>query len=135
MTATQPTRPGITLDKVAEQCSRGVWYLASPYTHSDAAMMQLRYSLNLVHGAELFRAGVMFAAPIIMTHPMVEYGLPQVDLDFYIEWNKALIEVSVGVIVLMLPGWETSVGVGKEIDYAKELGVPIAFWKVKTCKP
>ena len=40
-------------------------------------------------------------------------------------FDKAFIERFDGIIVLQLDGWEKSVGVGAEIEYAKKLGLPV----------
>jgi hypothetical protein len=38
-----------------------------------------------------------------------------------------MLKLSAGVVVLMLKGWDTSVGVQDEIKYATELGIPVYY--------
>lgn len=49
------------------------------------------------------------------------------DYKFWKESCEMLMSKSDQVIVLQFPGWDTSIGVIAEIDYATDLGIPITY--------
>lgn len=101
-------------------------YLASPYSHSDPVVREERFLITCQATAEMLRAGVVVFSPIVHSHPLVAFGLPT-------EWSSweridyAYLERCDEVVVLMLDGWDRSVGVLAEIAVARELGKPVRF--------
>ena len=63
--------------------------------------------------------------PIAHSHPITERFKLPVDWNFWQHFDRAMIQKSDGLEVLMLPGWRRSVGVTAEINFAR--GLPIAF--------
>jgi hypothetical protein len=72
------------------------------------------------------RAGRPTFSPIVHSHALVEHGLPT-NWKFWEPFNRPHVERCSEVVVLMLAGWETSIGVQAEIKLAKELGRPVRF--------
>ena len=101
-------------------------YLASPYSHPDAAVREQRYRAACRAAAALLRAGEPAISPIAHSHPLVELGLPA-DWTFWQRFDRDLLARCDAVVVLTLDGWETSVGVREEVRIAQELGKPVRY--------
>jgi nucleoside 2-deoxyribosyltransferase len=66
-------------------------------------------------------------SPIASSHrPAVQFDLPP-DYHWWLEMDRAFIDAAAGVIVLMIPGWRESKGVGYEIEYAAALKKPVWY--------
>ena len=101
-------------------------YLASPYSHKGDAIRRLRYELVCEAAAKIMAAGIMVYSPIAHTHSIAESGeLPQ-GYDFWKELDERLIKACDELWVLMLVGWDKSVGTAQEIDFAWRRGMPVA---------
>jgi hypothetical protein len=103
-----------------------VIYLASPYTHVDAAVRESRFDAACLATSALMRAGRHVYAPIVHSHPLVRYGLPT-EWDFWQALDCEHLRRCDEVIVLTLDGWKSSRGVQAEIDMAIELDLPIRY--------
>ena len=59
--------------------------------------------------------------------PITErFNLP-VTWDIWAHFDRSMIQRADALEILMLPGWCRSVGVTAEINFARGLGLPIAF--------
>ncbi len=101
-------------------------YLASPYSHPDPAVRELRFREACRAAAALLRAGHAVFSPIAYSHPLVAHGLPT-DWSFWERHDREHLGRCDEVLVLMLDGWEESVGVREEIRIAREMGKPVRF--------
>lgn len=99
-------------------------YLASPYSHPDPAVREQRYQAACQATAALLRAGELVFSPIVHSHPLVAFDLPTA-WGFWESIDRAYLERCDEVVVLMLNGWEASVGVRAEIGIARALGKPV----------
>lgn len=95
-------------------------YLASPYSHSDAAVRQQRFDAACAAAAVLMRAGHRVFSPVVHGHPLTEFGLPG-DWSFWERQARWHLERCDEVVVLMLEGWDASEGLQAEIQIAGEL--------------
>lgn len=102
-------------------------YLASPYTHPDAAVREWRYEQALEAMSKLAIAKIWTFSPIVQTHPLCLAKFFPMEFEHYAEWDKAMIRASGGLIVLQLDGWQESVGVKAEAMYAIELGKSVQY--------
>lgn len=105
----------------------GFIYVASPYTHPDPAVAQARYERVADYSAKCMLAGEFVFSPIAHHHPIAQRHVMPTDWEFWKRIDTAMLASSVGMRVLMMPGWEKSVGVTAEIEIAKELGIPVEF--------
>jgi nucleoside 2-deoxyribosyltransferase len=101
-------------------------YLASPYSHPDPAVREQRFRDVCRTAAALLQAGQAVFSPIAHSHPLVEHGLPT-DWAFWQRYDRELLARCDEVVVLMLDGWQESVGVQDEIRFAHELGKPVRY--------
>lgn len=99
-------------------------YLASPYSHPDPAVRAARYEQVCRHAARLLREGRLVYSPIVHSHPLAELGLPG-DWGFWAEHNRVMLAACTDLVVLALPGWDSSEGVAAETAYATRLGRPL----------
>ncbi|CAN5470617.1 DUF1937 family protein [soil metagenome] len=101
-------------------------YFASPYSHPDPRVREHRFRAACHAAASMLRDGHVVFSPIVHSHPLVAFGLPTA----WASWeriDRAYLERCDGVMVLMLDGWEASVGVRAEIGIAQALGLPVRF--------
>jgi len=63
-------------------------------------------------------------APVVHGHPLVRYGLPT-NWSFWQPSARAFIERCDELVVLPLPGWESSEGINAEMAIAAELNKPV----------
>ncbi|GIW80418.1 MAG: hypothetical protein KatS3mg105_2225 [Gemmatales bacterium] len=101
-------------------------YLASPYSHDDPTVCEQRYRDACRAVAGLLHQGLPAFSPIVHSHPLVQYGLPA-DWSFWQRYDRELLARCDEVVVLMLEGWEKSVGVREEVRIARELGKPVRY--------
>lgn len=107
---------------------QGLIYLACPYSHKEHYMLVARHLMVNKVTANLMSKGMYIYSPISHSHPVAESGeaVPR-GWDWWGAYDRHIITLCVGMIVLRLPGWETSTGVQAEIKWATELGLPIEY--------
>jgi hypothetical protein len=102
-------------------------YLASPYSHPDPAVRLQRFHEACRKAADLMHHGFLVFSPIAHSHSIaVGWGLP-LGWEYWEDFDLRLISTCDEMIVLMLPGWQDSVGVTQEIGIAANLGKPIHY--------
>ena len=104
-------------------------YLASPYTHDDPAVRQQRFEAACRAAATLLCRGQTVISPIAHSHAICAFGVP-FDWRFWARHDRRYLEACDEVAVLMLDGWQASVGVQAEIAIARELGKPVTYLRV-----
>jgi hypothetical protein len=101
-------------------------YLASRYSSPDPAVREERFRAACRTTAVLVRAGQVVYSPVVLGHPLVGFGLPG-DWQFWRRQNQTFLEIADLLVVLMLDGWEASVGVHTEMALAEELAIPTRY--------
>lgn len=101
-------------------------YLASPYSHHDAAVRQHRFEEACRAAAALLKAGLAVFSPIAHSHPIAAHGLPT-SWEYWSRLDREYLARCDVLAVLTLPGWRESIGVQGEIAIAGELGLPVVF--------
>ena len=102
-------------------------YLATPYSHADAAMREQRFKSVNQKAAELMRQGMHIFSPISHTHPIALVGELPLGWDYWQDYDRAMLNACCKLMVLKLDGWSESKGVLAEIKIAGELGLPVEF--------
>lgn len=111
-------------------------YVACPYTNinPEATPVEHRITMNMrfrdvmLYTADLLKKKEWAYSPIVHCHEMAHVcNLPK-DSHYWEEYNQVMLENSCGVAVLALDGWDESVGVLKEIKWARQHGLP--YWGV-----
>lgn len=90
-------------------------------------VMEDRYLKTLYATSVLLKCGIWAYSPIVHCHHMSQvFGMPK-DHKFWLDYDRAMILSARGIQVLTLPGWERSVGVKNEIEFALTRGKPITY--------
>ena len=112
--------------------ARPLIYLAAPYSSNNRLTPLIRVGLATRAAAYLRAAGYEVFNPIGHGHSICQYAVRYgliVDTDCA-AWqgvNNAMIRASSGLVVLMLDGWQESVGIKKELALARKLGIPVTY--------
>ena len=99
-------------------------YLATPYSHPDPGEREARYVAALRKTAGLMRAGQVVFSPIVHTHHVERIVGPRPHL-FWIDAGLPILARASKLLVLRLSGWESSIGVAMEIEFAERHGIPV----------
>lgn len=95
-------------------------YLASPYSHPDAAIREARYQSAMEKVNEMLLQRKWVYSPILHNHPIAcRYGHDQ-GIKFWLNFDLAMLGPAIALHVLTLPNWENSEGVKAEIAFAKK---------------
>ena len=103
----------------------GLIYLASPYTDCDEAVQHSRYVHTAQATGRLIRRGHMVFSPIIHSLPLVDHASFGSTWEDWRTYDEKMIDFCDTVAVLLLPGWEYSIGVRGEVEYVLERGKPL----------
>lgn len=98
-------------------------YLASPYSDEEPFVMNARWKSVRKYASNLIELGYLVFSPVVY---QLHYGLPK-DFSFWKSMDFKMIEAADEVWILKLKGWNKSVGVVAEMNYAVKLGKPIRF--------
>lgn len=105
---------------------KGYWYLASPYSKYPNGTEAAFHDVCAV-AARLLKNGVHVYSPIAHSHPIAQHGMDEKDHETWLALDKHFVDASIGVMVVMLAGWEESYGVQKEIEWAKDAGKEVRY--------
>ena len=102
-------------------------YLASPYSHPNPNVREMRFIAACHAAADLMRQGYRVFSPIAHGHSIaVRSPLPET-WDFWREQDFAVLRHCDRLFVLTLSNWIRSVGVRAEIEIMRELGKPVEY--------
>lgn len=102
-------------------------YLASPYTHDDSEVREARYRAVSRVTVDLIKQGKFVYSPIAHSHPLLQFSNLPLEYDYWQKLCEDAIACCDYLIVLKLPGWETSKGVQAEIKFATEMNMLIEY--------
>lgn len=123
--------------------ARRFYYLATPYSHPDSVVVQHRHDLALRAAATLWRSGIRVFCPIVHAHPInnaMANHAPSGDptgwgWEYHCEFDLHMVAACGKVIVLKMDGWDQSVGVTAEIDFAKKHKLAIFYLHPSVLNP
>ncbi len=113
-------------------------YLAAPFStglppcdsiEERQAAMQERANAIAKRTAELMELGEPVYSPISHGCAIEQFLRPDLRAShgFWMQHCYQMLEHARGLTVLMLPGWKGSEGVQKEINFARQRGIPITY--------
>jgi len=102
-------------------------YVATPYSHTDPEVRIKRFEEVNKFSAKLLAAGINCFSPISHSHPIAVSGGAEVSWQFWEQFDKEFLDHCEGMIVYMQDGWDKSVGVNAEVQYAKFNGTPVIY--------
>lgn len=102
-------------------------YLASPYTHFDKNIRQVRAVAAGLVCATLMARGETIFCPVTNGHFLVQVSTPlqQWTHEQWIQYNFPILDQCKKMVVAQLPGWHKSKGILEEISRAEASKVPI----------
>jgi hypothetical protein len=102
-------------------------YLASPYSHEHAWMRELRYREACRITAALMNLGLVVFSPIAHGHGIAKLFQLPTAWQYWQQSCEAMVGRSQYVFVADMGGWRESVGVQKEIEFAKKRAIPVSL--------
>lgn len=104
-------------------------YIAAPYSDPSPKVRQQRYLQTCYYFVSLLARHHHPYSPVVANHHIAQ----EFDIDFeaksWMAYNFAMLSSAKALHVLMLPGWEQSIGVSAELAFwrgARE-GAPLTF--------
>src|SRR5215831_4939129 len=110
----------------AAMTTEGFHYLATPYSRFPAGLEEAHRQACLA-AAECFREGLVVFSPIAHSHAIAFVGGLGGDYETWHHCAETMMATAVGLIVVMLEGWEEAVGIEGEIRWFKAAGKPIVY--------
>lgn len=104
-----------------------LYYLGAPFSHADANVRTERLQRVNQYAARLLQEGYCIYSPMTHHAGLMNAGLMP---ESFTQWERSDGEIfrrCDGLIVLRLLGWEQSVGLGKEMQWAEKYGKEIIF--------
>lgn len=105
---------------------RGFWYLATPYSRHPGGV-DAAHKEACEAAAICFRAGIQVFSPIAHAHAIAMVGQMDGHFGQWATFDRIMIGMSAGMIVVEMDGFSTSVGIAAEIALAESLGKPVVF--------
>lgn len=103
----------------------GYIYLASPYSHPNPAVREMRYVEVCKAAAKLMKAGRIVFSPIAHSHPIEVIGIGETESgEFWKKQDIPLLRHASELYVLCLDGWKDSAGLKWEMEIAESLHIP-----------
>lgn len=102
-----------------------LYYLATPYSHENKDVMEERFHQVTAAAGKLLNMGYVIYSPITHGRPIAQATKLPHHWEFWERLDRVMLSRADGLIVLNLPGWDTSVGVTAEIQIAAEFQLPV----------
>lgn len=104
-----------------------IYYLATPYSHPEEAIRQKRADAAHISAIRLKRAGIEVFSPIINNYFFSFVKDMDTSFETWKSYDLKMIKLLDGVLVLMLAGWQESIGVRAEIEFALKNGIEVRY--------
>ena len=102
----------------------GFWYMAQPYSKHPAGREQAAVD-GCIAAGWLINRGVRVFAPIPHSHYIAKFGnVDPASHAIWLDQDRAMCQHAVGIVVVKMPTWESSVGVNEERKWFAQWGKP-----------
>ena len=102
-------------------------YMASPYTHSDPFIREVRYLQAMRAVKDLLSRERWVYSPIVHCHELSKFFSMPFNVEFWQRYNYEMLSICDRLLILRLEGWEASTGVQVEIRWAEERKMPVEY--------
>lgn len=102
-------------------------YLASPYSHPDPGVREIRYRAACAVAALLSARGNLVFSPVAHGHGIALSGAMPSTWDLWERLDLRVLRGCDSLTVLCIHGWQDSRGVQAEVSAARALGLPVRF--------
>lgn len=107
-------------------------YVACPYSAKTQADRNYRHYFANQVSAKLLQKGYMVFSPISMCHPIALLNKKlKTDAETYKEFNHKMMDQCQELWVVKAMGWDKSLGVKDELEYARATGKKIRYCDVE----
>lgn len=108
--------------------SGSIIYVASPFTHDDESIKEYRKQINEKVCSHLIKNGFCAISPIAYGCMLIDkHWLINDDFTYWELFCLTLLKKSDMMYIVRLDGWDKSIGVLSEIDFALKNSIPIMF--------
>jgi hypothetical protein len=114
-------------EKISILLERKIVFISSPYSHPDDKVRESNFKIVSKLAADLNSKGIVAVSPITYGHTLLNFKAMPTDWKFWKEFCLTFLEKSSELIVYKMPGWENSIGMKEEIEFAKKLNIPIRY--------
>jgi Domain of unknown function (DUF1937) len=102
-------------------------YLAVPYTHDDAHVRRRRFDAACRATALLMERQQAVFSPLTHFHPLEVHMTAEHDHGWWMRACMPFIKACDRMLILRIPGWDTSKGVAIERQIFERRGAPVDF--------
>lgn len=102
-------------------------YLASPYSHPDWLVREVRFRAVEVAAHTLMKRGVAVFSPIVYTHALAIKNKLPFTAGYWENLNETMVRASGELRILMLPQWKESQGIARERNWAQQYNIPVRY--------
>ena len=102
-------------------------YLACPFRHADLRIQRKRCAAVHYAAAQLSLQGQYVFSPLTHNELLIDIIHDAVPGEHWMQFDLAILAHCQRLYVLKMEGWELSKGVAREISFAKEKQIAIAF--------
>lgn len=103
-------------------------YLASPYSHKDSDIREMRFKKVCQIAAKLMLQGDKVFCPIAHSHSIETIGMSRrLPGPFWLNQDFSILKHAEILYVCMLPGWGESEGIKAEVEFALANNIPVAY--------
>jgi hypothetical protein len=110
-------------------------YLGCPYSHPNPHVKTQRFEAVTKVASKMMAKGEFVFSPISHTHPIAMVGNLPGGWEFWKAYDEIYLRMSRKMIVLMLDGWQESVGLTAEIELSKKLGIEVEYMAAQIPRP
>ena len=107
-------------------------YLAGPYSHKNKSIMAYRRFMLTQVAAHYCKQGAHVHSPITESAAYQTEAGMEGTWEQWSERDKLILDRCDYMIVLMLPGWDKSVGVRSELEHAELIGLRVFYLDPKS---
>lgn len=102
-------------------------YLASPYSSPFRETRDERFNNACLAVSKMLKKRLNVFSPIVHSHPVAEKTDIGHDFGVWAAWDFEMLDLCEEVWVLLLWGWDSSIGVSKEIARARAQNKNIVY--------
>lgn len=106
-------------------------YLGTPYWHENPKVRKARFKKASRAAGELMSIGFRVYSPISHSHVIAQLCKLPNDWEFWQKQCLSMLALCDVLVVLQLKGWDRSVGLRAEINFAQERGMSMYYMEEK----
>ncbi|MEW5559062.1 DUF1937 family protein [Enterobacter asburiae] len=106
-------------------------FLACPYSHADANVVNQRFEACNQVAAAIIESGNAVFSQVTMSHPINLAFQHTEKSEVGKRWapvDALFMDAMEELIIIDLPGWDKSVGIQREIAFFKQRGQRVSLW-------